>query len=56
VPKKSDFWEKSDFSNCTQGAQEIRAQEILWEKEIRFLRKIGFLKPPKKSVPKKSDF
>jgi hypothetical protein len=33
----SYFLEKSDFSNRTQGAQEIRAQEIL------FFGKIGFL-------------
>jgi hypothetical protein len=32
--KKSDFWEKSDFSNSAQGAHQ----------EIRFLGKIGFLK------------
>jgi hypothetical protein len=34
VSKKSDFLEKSDFSNRAQGTQ-----------EIRFFGKIGFLKP-----------
>jgi hypothetical protein len=62
VPKKSDSWEKSDFSNRVQGAQEIR---FFWKNRISqtvskvpkksdFFGKIGFLKPPK--VPKKSDF
>jgi hypothetical protein len=54
VPKKSDFWEKSDFSNRAQGAhQEIRFLRKIGflkpcpsaHQEIRFLRKIGFLKP-----------
>jgi hypothetical protein len=47
VPKKSDFFAKSDFSNRAQGTQ-----------EIRFFCKIGFLKPCAqtcpRNVPKKS--
>jgi hypothetical protein len=46
VPKKSDFWEKSDFSNSVQGAHQ----------EIRFLRKIGFLKQCPRCPPRNPIF
>jgi hypothetical protein len=64
VPKKSDFLEKSDFSNRVpkhaqkmknkSGAQEIR---FFWKNRIskterRFFGKIGFLKPCAQTCPK----
>jgi hypothetical protein len=44
VPKKSDFWEKSDFSNhVPKHAKKMKKKS--GAQEIRFLGKIGFLKP-----------
>jgi hypothetical protein len=48
VPKNSDFWEKSDFSNRVLK----RAPKKKGAQELRFLGKIGFLKPCP-NVPKK---
>jgi hypothetical protein len=46
VPKKSDFWEKSDFSNRVPKSAQ----------EIRFLGKIGFLKPCAQKCPRNPIF
>jgi hypothetical protein len=63
VPKKSDFLEKSDFSNraqtCPKNDKEIRCPRnpIFWEKSDfsnRVHKRAQKIK--KKSVPKKSDF
>jgi hypothetical protein len=52
VPKKSDFWEKSDFSNrVPKHAKKMKKKS--GAEEIRFLGKIGFLKPCP-NVPKRA--
>jgi hypothetical protein len=51
VPKKSDFLEKSDFSNrVPKHAQKMKNKS--GAQEIRFFGKIGFLKPCAQTCPR----